>query len=102
MASFCGCKDHQGGYSRNGLRLGTIHLGQTLFSLFGIEDSLRVEDITSVIRVEKAEDLLKSLGFVQVRVRDHNQMARIELPSEDKQRALNWGRDRREAQGYRI
>ncbi len=51
------------------------------------------EDITSdnLSRVEKAEDLLKSLGFVQVRVRDHNQMARIELPSEDMQRALKLG-----------
>jgi uncharacterized protein len=51
------------------------------------------EDITAdkLSRVENAEDHLKSLGFVQVRVRDHNQMARIELPNEELQRALKLG-----------
>jgi uncharacterized protein len=31
-------------------------------------------------RVERAEDALKDLGFVQVRVRDHQGVARIEVP----------------------
>jgi uncharacterized protein len=51
------------------------------------------EDIAvdNLSRVEKAEDHLKSLGFGQVRVRDHNQVARIELPCEEMQRALKLG-----------
>jgi uncharacterized protein len=51
------------------------------------------EDITvdNLSRVEKAEDHLKSLGFGQVRVRDHNHLARIELPCEEMQRALKLG-----------
>jgi uncharacterized protein len=34
-------------------------------------------------RVEKAEEVLKSLGFKQLRVRHHDQIARIEVPIED-------------------
>jgi len=51
------------------------------------------EEITvdNLSRVEKAEDHLKSLGFGQVRVRDHNHVARIELPCEEMQRALKLG-----------
>jgi pyridinium-3,5-biscarboxylic acid mononucleotide sulfurtransferase len=51
------------------------------------------EEITveNLSRVENAEDHLKSLGFGQVRVRDHMQMARIELPSKDMKRALKLG-----------
>lgn len=37
----------------------------------------------SLKRVERAEDFLKSLGFEQIRVRDHGDMARIEV-AEDK------------------
>ena len=39
--------------------------------------------------VEEAEDYLKSLGFIQLRVRAHGQMARIELQKPDMQLALN-------------
>ena len=39
--------------------------------------------------VEEAEDYLKSLGFMQLRVRAHGRMARIELQKPDMQRALN-------------
>jgi uncharacterized protein len=34
-------------------------------------------------RVEKAEALLKELGFIQVRVRAHGDIARIEVPGDD-------------------
>jgi uncharacterized protein len=34
-------------------------------------------------RIEKAENFLKSLGFNQLRVRDHNDIARIELEPEE-------------------
>jgi uncharacterized protein len=39
--------------------------------------------------VEKAEDYLKSQGFIQLRVRSHGQLARIELREPDMQLALN-------------
>ncbi len=39
-------------------------------------------------RVEKAEDLLKDLGFAACRVRDHGQLARIEVPLADFERFL--------------
>jgi len=35
--------------------------------------------ITSLSQVEKAEDYLRSLGFIQVRVRHHDDLARIEV-----------------------
>jgi pyridinium-3,5-biscarboxylic acid mononucleotide sulfurtransferase len=38
--------------------------------------------------VEVAEEYLRSLGFEQVRVRNHSSMARIELPGRDMERAL--------------
>jgi uncharacterized protein len=38
--------------------------------------------------VEEAEDYLKSLGFLQLRVRNHSKLARIELLKEDTERAL--------------
>jgi uncharacterized protein len=39
-------------------------------------------------RVEHAEDALKDLGFVQVRVRDHQGVARIEVPQSELDKAL--------------
>jgi uncharacterized protein len=39
-------------------------------------------------RIERAEDVLASLGFRQYRVRHHGEVARIELPAEDLPRAL--------------
>jgi uncharacterized protein len=38
-------------------------------------------------RVDKAEDFIRSLGFEVLRVRDHGDLARIEVPSEDVARA---------------
>jgi uncharacterized protein len=38
---------------------------------------------TRLSRVERAETLLRSLGFRQLRVRDHGDIARIEVPLED-------------------
>jgi uncharacterized protein len=40
-------------------------------------------------RIEKAESFLKNLGFNQLRVRDHNNIARIELEPEELQRSLD-------------
>jgi len=34
-------------------------------------------------RIAKAEDLLKSFGFREVRVRDHEDLARIEVPEKE-------------------
>jgi pyridinium-3,5-biscarboxylic acid mononucleotide sulfurtransferase len=39
--------------------------------------------------VEEAEDYLKSQGFIQLRIRAHGRMARIELQKPDMQRALD-------------
>jgi len=39
--------------------------------------------------VEQAEDFLKDLGFLQLRVRAHGKLARIELSEEDLRRALD-------------
>jgi uncharacterized protein len=38
--------------------------------------------------VEQAEDALHELGFLQVRVRHHGELARIEIAREDLPRAL--------------
>lgn len=40
-------------------------------------------------QVERAEDALHALGFLQVRVRHHGDLARIEIAREDLPRALN-------------
>jgi pyridinium-3,5-biscarboxylic acid mononucleotide sulfurtransferase len=42
-------------------------------------------------RVERAEALLRSLGFGQLRVRDHGQLARIEVPLDDLGRLVEPG-----------
>ena len=39
-------------------------------------------------RVERAEQAIRDMGFRQVRVRDHETLARIEVPAEDLQRLL--------------
>jgi uncharacterized protein len=39
-------------------------------------------------RIDRAEDYVLSLGFGVVRVRDHGELARIEVPVEDIERAL--------------
>ena len=40
-------------------------------------------------RIEKAEDILHKSGFKQVRVRDHNDIARIEISAEDFSKLLD-------------
>jgi uncharacterized protein len=42
-------------------------------------------------RVERAEALLRSLGFSQLRVRDHGQVARVEVPLGDLDRVVGAG-----------
>ena len=39
-------------------------------------------------RIARAEDVLHELGFRQVRVRDHGTLARIEISSDELDRAL--------------
>lgn len=49
------------------------------------------QTITSerLARIERAEQALRDRGFRQVRVRDHNTVARIEVPQEDMDRLLS-------------
>ena len=49
------------------------------------------ENITleKVSRIEKAESFLRSLGFLQLRVRHHNKIARIELDPKEFKRLMN-------------
>ncbi|VVB71542.1 tRNA(Ile)-lysidine synthase [uncultured archaeon] len=42
----------------------------------------------SLVLVERSEDILKRMGFGQLRVRAHGQMARIEIPDQDMERAF--------------
>jgi len=61
----------------------------------------------SLHMVEQAEDLLKSLGFRQVRVRHHGEIARLELGSDELAKALEEGLRRKIAErlqeiGYRF
>ncbi|MBI5185626.1 MAG: ATP-dependent sacrificial sulfur transferase LarE [Nitrospinae bacterium] len=48
-------------------------------------------DADKLKMVERSEDFLKKLGFRQVRVRHHGQIARVELPKEELERALACG-----------
>lgn len=45
---------------------------------------------TALSMVEQAESAIKALGFDNLRVRIHGDMARIELPPEDIEKAVNW------------
>lgn len=40
-------------------------------------------------RIERAENVLKDMGFIQCRVRDHGRLARIEVPADDIARAAS-------------
>jgi len=40
-------------------------------------------------QIDQAEDLLRSLGFVEFRVRHHGDIARIEVPSEEIKKIAN-------------
>jgi len=48
----------------------------------------RLVTIENLSQVEQAEDALHTLGFLQVRVRHHGNLARIEIAREDLSRAL--------------
>jgi uncharacterized protein len=52
-------------------------------------------------QVEKAEDCLRGLGFREVRVRHHNDTARIEVPEEDMHLLLDPSNRRRIAEALR-
>jgi len=49
-------------------------------------------------QIDRAEDALRALGYVQVRVRHHGDLARVELASEELDRALDRGEARRISQ----
>ena len=53
-------------------------------------------------RVEQAENLIHDLGFEQVRVRVHDDIARIELPPHDVDRLLDRALRERAAQGLKA
>lgn len=56
-------------------------------------------------QIEQAENQLAQLGFTQFRVRHHNEVARIELPVVEMERALDLGdeiSERIQACGYRF
>lgn len=58
-------------------------------------------------RVEKAEDFLRGIGFKEVRVRDHDSVARIEVRDEEINLVLNSGMrrlisDRLKSLGYKF
>ena len=42
-------------------------------------------------RIEKAEDYLLSLGFSQIRVRDHDRLARLEVEPDERNRFFDLG-----------
>ena len=45
--------------------------------------------VVNLSQVEQAEDALHALGFAQVRVRHHGDLARVEIAREDLSRALS-------------
>jgi pyridinium-3,5-biscarboxylic acid mononucleotide sulfurtransferase len=47
--------------------------------------------VENLAQVERAEDALHGMGFAQVRVRHHGELARIEIAREDMARALSLG-----------
>ena len=49
----------------------------------------RAVTVENLAQVEQAEDALHALGFTQVRVRHHGDLARIEIAREDLTRALS-------------
>jgi uncharacterized protein len=49
----------------------------------------RTVTVENLSQVERAEDALHALGFAQVRVRHHGELARVEIAREDLPRALN-------------
>jgi uncharacterized protein len=48
----------------------------------------RTVTVENLSQVERAEDALQALGFAQVRVRHHGELARVEIAREDLPRAL--------------
>jgi uncharacterized protein len=53
-------------------------------------------------RIDRAEALLADEGFRHVRVRDHGDIARIELAPEDRPRLFTEGRDERVSRGLKL
>ena len=72
--------DHQGGGARHGQGVGAADLGQTGGGVPGIAHPLRrAGDRREARQVERAEAVLRELGIRQLRVRHHDQVARLEV-----------------------
>ncbi|MEW6368343.1 MAG: ATP-dependent sacrificial sulfur transferase LarE [Acidobacteriota bacterium] len=56
-------------------------------------------DLAKIRQVEKGEELLRSLGFLEMRIRHHGEIARIELRLEDLGRSLDGDIRRRISEG---
>jgi len=57
--------------------------------------------IEKLSQVEKAEEYLRALGFAQLRVRHHDELARIELPHEDIEKIFSAGLYERICKNFR-
>ena len=69
-----------------------------LSSRFPYGDTISVEKLSMV---DKAEQLLLDMGFMQLRVRIHGNLARIELPPEQFPRFMEEPNRQRAAQAFR-
>ncbi|MBU1023052.1 hypothetical protein KKB99_02090, partial [bacterium] len=77
-------KEHLREISRfEGLLIYDIPENSCLISRFGHNREIKAVDLE---RVDRAETILRNLGFNQVRVRDHGEVARIEIEFEEWER----------------
>ena len=65
--------------------MATAHLGHARIGVFVFSNPLWHRPVTedALRKIDRAEQFLKARGFVQVRVRHHEDIARIEVPPED-------------------
>ena len=101
----------EGGITKPEIRAIARHLGMPVWDKPAMAClSSRVPHGTAITpellrQIEAAEDVLVELGFAQFRVRHHDNIARIELPSEDFPRAIAHHAEittRIQATGYRF
>ena len=95
------------GFTKRDIRTLSKHLGlpswdkqsfACLSSRFPYGDTISVEKLSMV---DKAEQLLLDMGFTQLRVRIHGNLARIELPPEQFPRFMEESNRQRAAQAFR-
>ncbi|MBQ6122186.1 MAG: ATP-dependent sacrificial sulfur transferase LarE [Clostridia bacterium] len=97
----------KGGFTKMDIRTLSKHLGLAtwnkqsfacLSSRFPYGDTINVEKLGMV---DKAEQLLLDMGFTQLRVRIHGNLARIELPPEQFPRFMEEGTRQRVARAFK-